>query len=197
MAKESYITGLDIGTSHMRAVQGKVNANSGKCQIIGASEVPSFGLRKGVVIDIEEAVSCISTALERVERMTGVPVGGANISISGSHISSQNSHGVIAVSRADGEITQSDIVRVVYASQAISIPSNREVLHVFPKSFTLQEALVEIEVIRQDIHLMAGNDSEYDELDDIIGELKSGKLTPEASVAKANLVKSRKNVNRR
>ncbi|MBL8029858.1 MAG: cell division protein FtsA [Candidatus Doudnabacteria bacterium] len=137
MAKESYITGLDIGTSHIRAVQGKVKPDGLSVQIIGAAEVPSAGLRKGVVVDIEEAVSCISTALERVERMTGVPVDSANISVSGSHVTSQNSHGVIAVSRADGEITEADIVRVVDASQAISIPSNREVLHVFPKSFTL------------------------------------------------------------
>lgn len=137
MAKEHYITGLDIGTSQIRAVQGKVSPDTGKTQIIGAAEVPSAGLRKGVVVDIEEAVSCISTALERVERMTGVPVGAANVSVSGSHVSSFNSHGVIAVSRADGEITEADIVRVVDASQAISIPSNREVLHVFPKSFTL------------------------------------------------------------
>ncbi len=137
MAKEIYITGLDIGTSHIRAVQGKVKPDTGNVQIVGAAEVPSAGLRKGVVVDIEEAVSCISTALERVERMTGVPVASANISVSGSHISSQNSHGVIAVSRADGEITEADIVRVIDASQAISIPSNREVLHVFPKSFTL------------------------------------------------------------
>lgn len=136
MAKEHYITGLDIGTSHIRAVQGKVS-QAGKVSVIGSAEVPSAGLRKGVIIDIEEAVSSISTALERVERMTGVPVLSANISVSGSHISSINSHGVIAVSRADGEITEADVVRVVDASQAISIPSNREVLHVFPKSFTL------------------------------------------------------------
>lgn len=137
MAKEHYITGLDIGTSNIRVVQGKIASGTGKIHIIGAAEVLSQGLRKGVIIDIEEAVSSISTALERVERMTGVPVGSANVSISGSHISSLNSHGVIAVSRADGEITEADIVRVVDASQAISIPSNREVLHIFPKNFTL------------------------------------------------------------
>lgn len=137
MAKEHYITGLDIGTSNIRVVQGKIASGSGKVNIIGAAEVLSQGLRKGVIIDIEEAVSSISTALERVERMTGVPVGSANVSISGSHVSSLNSHGVIAVSRADGEITEADIVRVVDASQAISIPSNREVLHIFPKNFTL------------------------------------------------------------
>jgi cell division protein FtsA len=137
MAKESYIVGLDIGTSAIRVVQAKSDPQTGGFSVIGASSVPSLGLRKGVIVDIEEAVSCISSALEKVERMTGVPVTSANVSVSGSHISSVSSHGVIAVSRADGEITENDIIRCIDASQAISIPQNKEVLHVFPKTFTL------------------------------------------------------------
>jgi cell division protein FtsA len=137
MAKEKYIVGLDIGTFCIRAVQAKVNPETGELSVIGASEVPSQGLRRGVIIDIEEAVSSISQGLERLERMTGVPVVSANVSVGGNHIVSVSSHGVIAVSRADGEITESDIVRCVDASQAISIPQNKEVLHVFPKTFTL------------------------------------------------------------
>jgi cell division protein FtsA len=136
MAKEQYIVGLDIGTSVIRVVQAKVDA-AGGLSVVGASEVPSFGIRRGVIVDIEEAVSSISGALEKVERMTGVPVGSANVSVGGNHISSLSSHGVIAVSRADGEISENDIVRCIDASQAISIPQNKEVLHVFPKSFTL------------------------------------------------------------
>ena len=137
MAKEHYMTGLDIGTQNIRVVQAKADPQTGQLSIIGASEVPAAGLRKGVIVDIEEAVSSISSCLEKVERMTGVPVTVANISIGGSHITSIPSHGVIAISRADGEITENDIVRCIDASQAISIPQNREVLHVFPKTFTL------------------------------------------------------------
>ncbi len=137
MAKEQYIVGLDIGTSNVRVVQAKVQPGAEGLSIIGASEVPATGLRRGVIVDIEEAVSCISSALEKVERMTGVPVVTANVSVGGNHISSVSSHGVIAVSRADGEITENDIVRAIDASQVISIPQNKEVLHVFPKSFTL------------------------------------------------------------
>lgn len=138
MAKEQYIVGLDIGTQNIRVVQAKlVGPEPGSLSVIGASEVPSNGIRRGVIVDIEEAVSSISQALEKVERMTGVPVSSANVSVGGNHISSVASHGVIAVSRADGEISENDIVRVIDASQAISIPQNREVLHVFPKTFTL------------------------------------------------------------
>lgn len=137
MAKEHYIVGVDVGTACVRVVQAKSDPEAGSFNVIGASEVPSTGLRRGVIVDIEEAVSAVSSALERVERMTGVPVTSANVSVSGSHVSSLSSHGVIAVSRADGEITENDIVRCIDASQAISIPQNKEVLHVFPKTFTL------------------------------------------------------------
>jgi cell division protein FtsA len=137
MAKESYIVGLDVGTANIRAVQAKFDAESRAFSIIGASSEPSLGVRRAVLVDIEEAVSSISAALEKLERMTGVPVDTANVSIGGSHISSVSSHGVIAVSRADGEIMENDIIRAIDASQVISIPQNKEVLHVFPKSFTL------------------------------------------------------------
>jgi cell division protein FtsA len=138
MPKEQYIVGLDVGTHAIRVVQAKVDdQNSGNLNIIGAAQVESNGLRKGVIVDIDEAVSAISSALEKVERMTGVPVTRALVSISGNHIACVESKGVIAVSRADGEIAENDIVRVIDASQAISIPPNREIIHVIPKSFTL------------------------------------------------------------
>lgn len=136
MAREQYIVGLDIGTQNIRVVQGKVEEN-GRVNIIGASQVPAVGLRRGVIVDIDEAVSSISSALERVERMTGVPVVSANVAVGGNHIACVDSKGVIAVSRADGEISENDVVRVIDASEAISIPPNREVIHVIPKTFTL------------------------------------------------------------
>jgi cell division protein FtsA len=136
MAKENYIVGLDIGTQNIRVVQAKVE-DDGSLNVIGAGSVTAAGMRKGVIVDIEEAVSSISAALEKVERMTGVPVTRANVSVGGNHVACLDSKGVIAVSRADGEITENDVVRVIDASQAISIPANREVLHVIPKTFTL------------------------------------------------------------
>lgn len=136
MAKEQYIVGLDVGTDTIRVVQGKLE-ETGRINIIGAASVPANGLRKGVIVDIDEAVSSISAVLEKVERMTGVPVQHANISVGGNHISCMDSKGVIAVSRADGEISENDVIRVIDASQAVSIPPNREVIHVIPKTFTL------------------------------------------------------------
>jgi cell division protein FtsA len=136
MAKEQYIVGLDVGTDSIRVVQGKLE-ETGRINIIGAASVPANGLRKGVIVDIDEAVSSISAVLEKVERMTGVPVAHANVSVGGNHIACMDSKGVIAVSRADGEISENDVIRVIDASQAVSIPPNREVIHVIPKTFTL------------------------------------------------------------
>jgi cell division protein FtsA len=137
MAREQYIVGIDLGTGTVRAVQGKFDAQTGELSVVGAADAPCLGMRRGTIVDIEETVSSISQVLEKLERMTGVAVASANVSIGGSHITSLSSHGVIAVSRPDGEITEADVIRCIDASQAISIPSNREVLHVFPKTFTL------------------------------------------------------------
>src|SRR4051812_36577250 len=120
MAQQQYLAGLDIGSSMVRVVVGKLDEDSKTPSIVGIGETLSSGLRKGVIVDIEEAVSSISSALEKVERMTGVPVTHVTVAVGGSHISSIESHGVIAVSRADGEITENDIIRVIDASQAIS-----------------------------------------------------------------------------
>lgn len=137
MSKEHIFIGLDIGSSVIRVVVGKQESELGQPSIIGVGEAVSQGIRRGVIVDIDEAVSSISEALEKAERMTGLTLDHAVVSVGGAQITSQESHGVIAVARADGEITENDVVRVVDASQAISIPANREILHVIPKNFTV------------------------------------------------------------
>lgn len=137
MAREQIFVGLDIGSSNVRVVVGKQESELGTPSIIGVGEAASAGIRRGVIVDIDEAVSSIAEALEKAERMTGLSIDHAVVSVGGAQITSQESHGVVAVSRADGEITESDVVRVVDASQAISIPANREILHVIPKNFTV------------------------------------------------------------
>ena len=137
MAKEQIFVGLDVGSTTIRVVVGKQESELGTPSIIGVGEAASSGIRRGVIVDIDEAVSSISEALEKAERMTGLSIDHAVVSVGGAQITSQESHGVIAVARADGEITENDVVRVVDASQAISIPANREILHVIPKNFTV------------------------------------------------------------
>ncbi len=137
MAKEQIFVGLDVGSSTVRVVVGKQESELGSPSIIGVGESASQGIRRGVIVDIDEAVSSISEALEKAERMTGLSIDHAVVSVGGAQITSHESHGVVAVARADGEITENDVIRVVDASQAISIPPNREILHVIPKTFTV------------------------------------------------------------
>ncbi len=137
MAKDGIITGLDIGSTTIRIAVGQVNPHDHKIHVLGAAENPAEGVNKGAVTSIEDAVSSISGVLEKVERMTGIPVERAYVGINGSHITSQESHGVIAVSKADGEIREEDVERVIEAAQAVATPPNYEILHVIPRSFTV------------------------------------------------------------
>ncbi|MFH0818864.1 MAG: cell division protein FtsA [Patescibacteria group bacterium] len=137
MAKEQIITGLDIGSTTIRVAVGQRSAQDNEVHIIGAAEHPAEGISKGVVTSIEDAISSISSALEKVERMTGMPVEEAYISINGSHVISQESHGVVAVSKADGEIKEDDVARVIEAAQTVATPPNYEILHVIPREFTV------------------------------------------------------------
>ncbi|MFC1618259.1 cell division protein FtsA [Patescibacteria group bacterium] len=139
MAKDDIIVGLDVGSSIVRVIVGQHSPDEEKPHIIGVGIAPAAGIRRGVVVDVEEAVGSISTALEKAERVTGTPIESALVSIGGSHIESQLSRGVIAVSRADGEIGEDDVTRVIEAAQAITLPTNHEILHVVPKNFVVDD----------------------------------------------------------
>ena len=134
MPKDRIISGIDIGSSKICTIIASVNAE-GPLSIIGVSTAASRGIKKGVVVDIDQAVEAISESLENAERMAGYTVSSAFVTVNGNHITSLNSHGVVAISSPDGEISQSDIARVTEAARAISIPSSREIIHVVPKNF--------------------------------------------------------------
>ncbi len=134
-SKRSAIVGIDIGSSKVAVCVG-TRTEIG-VDIIGLGQSPSFGIRKGMVVDIEETVSSIGAALEEAERMSGVALTDAYVGLNGTHVSSVLSKGVIAVSRADGDITAQDVDRVIEAARAIPAHPNREIIHVIPKSFTI------------------------------------------------------------
>lgn len=134
MPKERIITGIDIGSSKVCTIIA-TTSGEGKVSVIGVSSVPSRGVKKGVIIDIDEAVEAIALSLEGAERMAGYAVSAALVTVNGKHISSLNSHGVVAVAHQDGEIIDGDVARVTEAAQAISIPSSREIIHVIPRGF--------------------------------------------------------------
>ncbi len=139
MPKERVLASLDIGSSKIRTVVAIADGGQDQSvpSVIGVGLSPSLGIRKGQVIDVEELIHNIISSLEDAERMAGVPVNHVFVGMSGSHIESFDSRGVIAVSGS--EITMDDIARVLEAAQAVSIPPNRRILHIEPKSYAVDE----------------------------------------------------------
>ena len=132
--------GLDIGTTKISCIIADTNGNgSGELRVVGVGNAPSEGLRRGVVVDLEKTVASIARAVDEAERMAGMPVKGVYAGIAGDHIRSINSRGVIAVSRKDNEIGAPDVDRVVEAAKAIAIPMDREIIHVIPQEYIVDD----------------------------------------------------------
>lgn len=138
MPKNGYIVGFDIGTKKVAAIIGEITEEK-KIEIIGIGNADSKGLRKGVVVNLEATVEAIKKAQEEAELMAGVEIDSAYIGISGAHIKSFNSRGVIAVTGKNKEISQEDIRRVIDQSKAVSIPPDREIIHIIPQEFVVDE----------------------------------------------------------
>lgn len=138
MARDEHIIGLDIGSTAVRmAVGQRLAGEKAGVHILGTVEVPADGISKGVITSLEDAVSSVSACLEQTERMTGIPIRKIWAGVSGAHTISQESKGVIGVSRTDGEIREEDVDRVVEAARTVATPPNYEILHVLPRTFTV------------------------------------------------------------
>ena len=129
------IVGLDIGTTKICAVVSEFNEKG--AEIIGVGTYPSVGLRKGVVVNIDNTVDSIQRSMEEAELMAGCEIGSVFIGIAGSHIKGFNSHGVIAVKGQ--EVSQEDVDRVIDAARAVAIPLDREVIHILPQEYIVDE----------------------------------------------------------
>lgn len=133
--KSELIVGLDIGTTKICTVVGEATLNG--VDVVGIGACPSSGLRKGVVVNIEQTVQCIKKALEEAELMAGCEIRSVYAGIAGSHIKGFNSHGVIAVK--GGEVGPKDLGRVLDAAKAVAIPLDREVIHILPQEYIVDE----------------------------------------------------------
>ncbi|MBN1463187.1 MAG: cell division protein FtsA [Paludibacteraceae bacterium] len=135
MPKERIITGIDVGSTKVATTIAVVADK--KVSVIGVSgNVESKEIKRGNIVKLDGAIESISNSLERAERMAGVSVTSAFVTINGSHIETRNSHGVVAVSpHMSSDITKDDVARVIEAAQAISLPSTREIIHVIPRDF--------------------------------------------------------------
>jgi cell division protein FtsA len=139
MSKPRIVAAIDMGSSKIATLVAQVVTDpvTGETtvNIVGASQTDSRGIKKGQIVDIDEAVEASITSVEAAERMAGYNLDTAYVSIGGAHIHSQNSRGVVAVSDPGGEITENDVDREIEAASAISLPVSREVIFVVPREF--------------------------------------------------------------
>ena len=136
MEREAVLVGIDVGTSKVCALIGEV-ARDGRLTIMGHGTVPASGLKKGVVVNIDQTVRSIADAVERAERLSGWKIDRAFVGVGGSHVESLNSTGQVAVTAHHREVTREDINRAIEVARAVSIPNNRDVLHVERRGFTV------------------------------------------------------------
>jgi cell division protein FtsA len=132
--REAVLVGIDVGTSKVCALIGEV-ARDGSLTIVGKGVVPASGLKKAVVVNIDQTVRSITGAVDHSERLSGYQIDRAFVGVGGQHVESQNSRGAVAVSSHTREVGREDVNRALEVARALSIPSNREVLHVLPRGF--------------------------------------------------------------
>lgn len=130
------VVALDIGTSKVVALIGEVSA-SGEIEIVGIGKTPARGMKKGVVVNIESTIESINRAVDEAELMAGVNINSVFAGIAGSHISSLNSHGIVAI--RDKEVTDADLERVMDAARAVAIPADQRILHVLPQEYVIDD----------------------------------------------------------
>lgn len=137
MSRPNIITGIDLGTDKCVTVIAGLAEDGHSLQVLGVSAVPSKGVRKSQIVDLEQAMHTMTESLDAAERMAGLEAHHAFLSVSGSHVSSLNSKGVVAVASPNQEIIPEDVARVIEAARAVSLPADREIMHVIPHDFTV------------------------------------------------------------
>src|SRR5687768_15433014 len=136
--RERYLVGLDVGTSAVVCIVGEA-LDDGSLDIVGIGAAESRGIKRGVVVNLEAAVDSIKKAVEEAELMAGVEIDSVHLALSGPHVKGFNSRGVIAVAGKSREITRDDVRRAIDAAKAVSLPNGREILHVLPQDFVVDE----------------------------------------------------------
>ena len=178
MNRSRIIAAIDVGSTKIATLIGQVDESRERINVVGASSIPSLGVRKGQIVNIEEAADTIVKSVEAAERMAGFSLSKTLVSVGGAHIASQNSHGIVAVAEPQGEITPEDVRRVIEAARAISLPSSREILHVIPRTYTVdsQEGVADpvgMSGVRLEVetHIITGSNTAIKNLTKCVSEV--------------------------
>lgn len=137
MSRTDIITGIDLGTDKCVTIIAAYDKETQELRVMGVSAVSSRGIKDSQIIDLEQALRAITESLDSAERMAGIEVKSAFVAVSGVHINSLNSKGVVAVASPDQVIIQTDVTRVIEAARAVSLPSDREIIHIIPKHYSV------------------------------------------------------------
>lgn len=140
MSKTEYLLGIDIGSSNVRAVMVQSSLEDDILRVMGAVTLPAEGMRRGVVVAPDLVAQVCTKAIEHAERMSGSPAKNVTVGLSGTEVFCQNALGVVAVARADSEVAEEDVIRVIGEVEArVALPANREIIHVIPKNYRLDD----------------------------------------------------------
>ena len=137
--REQYLVGLDVGTSKIAAIVGEAIDDEEGLDIVGIGLAEANGIRRGAVVNLEAAVQSIKKAIEEAELTAGVEIDSVHLGLSGAHVKAFNSRGVVAVAGKSREITREDVRRAIDAAKAVALPSGREIVHVLPQDFVVDE----------------------------------------------------------
>lgn len=137
MQHSKIFSGIDIGTTKVTTIVGQYFETEDRLNVIAVASTPSAGFRKGQIINLDLATQTITQSLESAERMAGFEINSATVSIAANHIESLNSHGVVAISSPNGEISHDDVNRVLEAAKAVPLPTGKEIIHCLPRRYTV------------------------------------------------------------
>jgi cell division protein FtsA len=178
MPKKRVIAAIDLGTEKCVTLIAVIDEETGELKVVGVSAVPSKGMKRSVIVDLDQVLNTISQSLDAAERMAGFDVKSVYLAVSGTHVLSKNSKGVVAVAAPDQEITQTDVERVIEAARAISLPADRKIMHVIPRDFKVdsQEGIkdpVGMTGVRleSEAHIITGMSTSLKNLEKVINDL--------------------------
>ncbi|MCC6711489.1 MAG: cell division protein FtsA [Candidatus Pacebacteria bacterium] len=178
MPKKRVIAAIDLGTEKCVTLIAVIDEETGELKVVGVSAVPSRGMKRSVIVDLDQVLNTISQSLDAAERMAGFDVKSVYLAVSGTHVLSKNSKGVVAVAAPDQEITQTDVERVIEAARAISLPADRKIMHVIPRDFKVdsQEGIkdpVGMTGVRleSEAHIITGMSTSLKNLEKVINDL--------------------------
>lgn len=178
MPKKRVIAAIDLGTEKCVTLIAVIDEETGELKVVGVSAVPSKGMKRSVIVDLDQVLNTINQSLDAAERMAGFDVKGVYLSVSGTHVLSKNSKGVVAVAAPDQEITATDVDRVIEAARAISLPADRKIMHVIPRDFKVdsQEGIkdpVGMTGVRleSEAHIITGMSTSLKNLEKVVNDL--------------------------